>query len=150
MYTFRLSTVVLGVLTQAMLLHFLLSCTMLPNAGRSRQPLMQALTPFTIGRSHVAASLLGALWGFGHSTGQLIMGLVMIILKVSKIPECAFVCMPIIVRYCLACFWQYCMACSWHAYHNKIKHSMHKVAGSLAKLRATHSPILCAQASSSN
>ena len=45
---------------------------------------MQALTPFTIGRSHAAASLLGALWGFGHSTGQLIMGLVMIILKVSK------------------------------------------------------------------
>ena len=44
--------------------------------------LIQALTPFTIGRSHAAASLLGALWGFGHSTGQLIMGLVMIILKV--------------------------------------------------------------------
>ncbi len=44
---------------------------------------VQALTPFTIGRSHAAASLLGALWGFGHSTGQLIMGLVMIILKVN-------------------------------------------------------------------
>ncbi|DBA75368.1 TPA: hypothetical protein ACH3X1_010635 [Trebouxia sp. C0004] len=42
---------------------------------------LAALTPFTIGRSHAAASLLGALWGFGHSTGQLIMGLVMIILK---------------------------------------------------------------------
>lgn len=42
---------------------------------------LAALTPFTIGRSHAAASLLGALWGFGHSTGQLIMGLVMITLK---------------------------------------------------------------------
>ncbi|KAL3134085.1 hypothetical protein ABBQ32_008510 [Trebouxia sp. C0010 RCD-2024] len=42
---------------------------------------LAALTPFTIGRSHTAASLLGALWGFGHSTGQLIMGLVMIVLK---------------------------------------------------------------------
>ena len=44
---------------------------------------MQALAPFTIGRSQVTASLLGALWGFGHSAGQLFMGLLMIILKVS-------------------------------------------------------------------
>jgi len=53
---------------------------------------VQALTPFTIGRSHAAASLLGALWGFGHSTGQLIMGLVMIILKVNM---CMHVILPL-------------------------------------------------------
>jgi hypothetical protein len=44
---------------------------------------MQALTPLTIGRSRVAASALGALWGFGHSTGQLILGLIMVLLKVG-------------------------------------------------------------------
>lgn len=44
---------------------------------------MQALTPLTIGRSAVMATLLGALWGLGHSTGQLILGLAMIALKVS-------------------------------------------------------------------
>ncbi|KAL6764538.1 nickel transporter [Haematococcus lacustris] len=43
--------------------------------------MLQALTPLTIGRTRVAASALGALWGFGHSTGQLILGLVMILLK---------------------------------------------------------------------
>lgn len=42
---------------------------------------LAALTPLTIGRSHLKASLLGALWGFGHSTGQLILGLLMVILK---------------------------------------------------------------------
>lgn len=42
---------------------------------------LAALTPLTIGRSHLRASLLGALWGFGHSTGQLILGLMMVILK---------------------------------------------------------------------
>lgn len=42
----------------------------------------QALTPLTIGRNRVAASALGALWGFGHSSGQLILGLVMVLLKV--------------------------------------------------------------------
>lgn len=31
--------------------------------------------------SHWRASLLGALWGFGHSTGQLILGLLMVVLK---------------------------------------------------------------------
>ena len=40
---------------------------------------MQALTPLTIGRSSAKASLLGALWGFGHSTGQLILGLLMVV-----------------------------------------------------------------------
>ncbi|KAG7670668.1 hypothetical protein Ndes2526B_g00453 [Nannochloris sp. 'desiccata'] len=42
---------------------------------------LAALTPLTIGRSQLKASLLGALWGFGHSTGQLILGLLMVILK---------------------------------------------------------------------
>ena len=42
---------------------------------------VQALTPLTIGRSHVQASMLGALWGFGHSTGQLLLGLLMVLLK---------------------------------------------------------------------
>jgi hypothetical protein len=45
--------------------------------------LQQALTPLTIGRGRAAASALGALWGFGHSTGQLILGLVFVLLKVS-------------------------------------------------------------------
>lgn len=43
--------------------------------------LLQALTPLTIGRGRVAASALGAIWGFGHSTGQLILGLVFVLLK---------------------------------------------------------------------
>lgn len=43
---------------------------------------VQALTPLTIGRGRAAASALGALWGFGHSTGQLILGLVFVLLKV--------------------------------------------------------------------
>jgi hypothetical protein len=47
-----------------------------------RRPL-QALTPLTIGRNRFAASALGALWGFGHSTGQLILGLVFVVLKVG-------------------------------------------------------------------
>lgn len=42
----------------------------------------QALTPLTIGRNRFAASALGALWGFGHSTGQLILGLFFVLLKV--------------------------------------------------------------------
>jgi hypothetical protein len=42
---------------------------------------LAALTPLTIGRSQLRASLLGALWGFGHSTGQLILGLLMVLLK---------------------------------------------------------------------
>eukprot|EP00199_Chlamydomonas_sp_CCMP681_P005752 CAMPEP_0119103090 /NCGR_PEP_ID=MMETSP1180-20130426/1629_1 /TAXON_ID=3052 ORGANISM="Chlamydomonas cf sp, Strain CCMP681" /NCGR_SAMPLE_ID=MMETSP1180 /ASSEMBLY_ACC=CAM_ASM_000741 /LENGTH=259 /DNA_ID=CAMNT_0007087521 /DNA_START=354 /DNA_END=1133 /DNA_ORIENTATION=+ len=42
---------------------------------------LAALTPLTIGRSRAAASALGALWGFGHSTGQLILGLCMVLLK---------------------------------------------------------------------
>jgi len=42
---------------------------------------LQALTPLTIGRSHVKGALLGALWGFGHSIGQLLLGLLMVVLK---------------------------------------------------------------------
>lgn len=42
---------------------------------------LAALTPLTIGQSHLRASMLGALWGFGHSTGQLLLGLLMVILK---------------------------------------------------------------------
>ncbi len=43
---------------------------------------LQALTPLTIGRSNLKATMLGALWGFGHSIGQLILGLLMVVLKV--------------------------------------------------------------------
>ncbi|GAX80173.1 hypothetical protein CEUSTIGMA_g7611.t1 [Chlamydomonas eustigma] len=42
---------------------------------------LAGLTPLSIGRSRLAASALGALWGFGHSTGQMILGLVFILLK---------------------------------------------------------------------
>lgn len=42
---------------------------------------LAALTPLTIGRSYIRASFLGALWGLGHSTGQLILGLLMVLLK---------------------------------------------------------------------
>ena len=52
---------------------------------------MAALTPLTIGRSHFKASLMGALWGFGHSTGQLILGLLMVILK-DKFTQVCKVC----------------------------------------------------------
>lgn len=42
---------------------------------------VQALTPLTLGISSVKASLLGAWWGFGHCIGQLILGLLMLLLK---------------------------------------------------------------------
>jgi hypothetical protein len=42
----------------------------------------QALTPLTIGRSKAKSALLGSLWGLGHSTGQLLLGLLMVLLKV--------------------------------------------------------------------
>ena len=42
---------------------------------------MQALTPLTIGRNRFSASLLGSLWGLGHSTGQLVLGLAFVLLK---------------------------------------------------------------------
>ncbi len=52
---------------------------------------VQALTPLTIGRSHVRGALLGALWGFGHSIGQLILGLLMVLLKVRLLSLACFV-----------------------------------------------------------
>ncbi|CAG9467658.1 unnamed protein product [Pedinophyceae sp. YPF-701] len=42
---------------------------------------LAALTPLTIGRDRFKASLLGALWGWGHSCGQLILGLAFALLK---------------------------------------------------------------------
>ena len=45
---------------------------------------MQALTPLTLGISSVKASLLGAWWGFGHCIGQLILGILMLLLKASS------------------------------------------------------------------
>ena len=42
---------------------------------------LAALTPLTIGRTQSAAALMGALWGFGHSIGQLLLGLAMLLLK---------------------------------------------------------------------
>lgn len=42
---------------------------------------LAALTPLTVGRHPVASSALGALWGAGHCTGQLILGLCMVLLK---------------------------------------------------------------------
>lgn len=42
---------------------------------------LAALTPLTVGVTHFKASLLGALWGFGHSMGQLILGLMMVLFK---------------------------------------------------------------------
>ena len=45
---------------------------------------LAALTPLTIGRTHVAAAAMGALWGFGHSLGQLLLGVAMVLLKVGR------------------------------------------------------------------
>lgn len=49
-----------------------------PSAPSALSP-ASAMTPPLC--SHWRASLLGALWGFGHSTGQLILGLLMVVLK---------------------------------------------------------------------
>lgn len=43
----------------------------------------QGLAPLSIGRGRMAAAALGALWGFGHSTGQMFLGLVFALLNVS-------------------------------------------------------------------
>ena len=37
--------------------------------------------PLSIGRTRLAACALGCLWGFGHSTGQLVLGLAFALLK---------------------------------------------------------------------
>ena len=42
---------------------------------------LAALTPLTIGRSRLQSTLLGGLWGMGHNTGQVIVGLVFLALK---------------------------------------------------------------------
>lgn len=42
---------------------------------------VQALTPLTINRNRWAAALLGSLWGLGHSTGQLFLGIAFSLLK---------------------------------------------------------------------
>eukprot|EP01024_Parvocaulis_polyphysoides_P034036 TRINITY_DN30148_c1_g1_i9.p1 TRINITY_DN30148_c1_g1~~TRINITY_DN30148_c1_g1_i9.p1 ORF type:complete len:263 (+),score=53.35 TRINITY_DN30148_c1_g1_i9:93-881(+) len=42
---------------------------------------LAALTPLTMGRGKLVAGLLGALWGFGHGTGQLCLGLAFTFLK---------------------------------------------------------------------
>ena len=42
----------------------------------SAWPRSQGLAPLSIGRGRLAAAALGGLWGFGHSTGQLVLGLV--------------------------------------------------------------------------
>eukprot|EP00955_Chlamydomonas_euryale_P112390 366130-Chlamydomonas_euryale.AAC.17 len=44
---------------------------------------LQGLAPLSLGRSRMAAAALGALWGFGHSTGQFILGLIFALLKVN-------------------------------------------------------------------
>lgn len=42
---------------------------------------LAGLAPLSIGRGRLAAAALGGLWGFGHSTGQLVLGLVFALLK---------------------------------------------------------------------
>jgi len=42
---------------------------------------LAGLTPLTLGQNQTIAAAMGALWGFGHSSGQLILGLVFILLK---------------------------------------------------------------------
>lgn len=40
---------------------------------------LAALTPLTIGRNPLTAGVLGSLWGLGHSSGQLVLGLGMML-----------------------------------------------------------------------
>lgn len=42
---------------------------------------LAALAPLTVGRAPGASALCGALWGLGHSAGQLALGLGMVLLK---------------------------------------------------------------------
>lgn len=44
---------------------------------------LASLAPLTIGRSKVQSTLLGALWGAGHGTGQLLLGSIFLLFKVS-------------------------------------------------------------------
>ncbi|GAQ86959.1 high-affinity nickel-transport family protein [Klebsormidium nitens] len=42
---------------------------------------LASLAPLTIGRSRVQSALLGALWGAGHGTGQLLLGSIFLLFK---------------------------------------------------------------------
>mmetsp|Transcript_20030 Transcript_20030/g.27732 ORF Transcript_20030/g.27732 Transcript_20030/m.27732 type:complete len:1098 (-) Transcript_20030:197-3490(-) len=42
---------------------------------------LAALAPLTIGRSRAQSTLLGGLWGMGHNTGQIMFGLVFLVLR---------------------------------------------------------------------
>jgi hypothetical protein len=42
---------------------------------------LAALTPLTIGQTRITALVLGALWGLGHSVGQVVLGLAFVMLK---------------------------------------------------------------------
>ena len=42
---------------------------------------LAALTPLTIGRSRLHSTLLGGLWGMGHNTGQVIFGMLFLLLR---------------------------------------------------------------------
>jgi len=46
---------------------------------------LAALTPLSVGPSRAKNALLGALWGFGHNTGQIIFGLLFMLLR-NRIP----------------------------------------------------------------
>ncbi|XP_038998068.1 uncharacterized protein LOC120123193, partial [Hibiscus syriacus] len=40
-----------------------------------------ALAPLSIGRTRMGSAVVGALWGFGHDAGQVIFGLIFLLLK---------------------------------------------------------------------
>lgn len=42
---------------------------------------LAGLAPLTLGQNQIMAATMGALWGFGHSSGQLLLGLAFILLK---------------------------------------------------------------------
>jgi len=42
---------------------------------------LAALAPLTIGRSRAQSTLLGGLWGCGHNTGQILFGMVFLVLR---------------------------------------------------------------------
>jgi hypothetical protein len=46
---------------------------------------LASLAPLTIGRSRVHSALLGALWGAGHGSGQLLLGSVFLLFKVRAV-----------------------------------------------------------------
>lgn len=68
---------------------------------------LAGLTPLTVGRRPAASALMGGVWGAGHSTGQLILGLAMAALKerfhqVGR-PVCLPVCLSVFFRGGLFC-----------------------------------------------